>query len=146
MNDQHCQMTMSKLDDIPKKNVFKVPDGYFEKLPGIIQSRVTKEPAENNFIFWSRSFRLTASAALVLVVAGLFWLNHDGNQSSTENLLATVETSELISYLNEYEISTDELLEDFSFDSEDVSSIEASAYRFEIGDTDIEQLLDDIEQ
>ena len=32
---------MKKLEDIPKKEIFDVPDGYFEKLPGKIQARIS---------------------------------------------------------------------------------------------------------
>ena len=34
---------MKKLEEIPKKEVFKVPEGYFENLPGIIQARVAQQ-------------------------------------------------------------------------------------------------------
>ena len=33
---------MKKLEDIPKQNIFEVPDGYFDKLPSVIQARIAK--------------------------------------------------------------------------------------------------------
>ena len=42
---------MKKLEDIPKKQNFEVPEGYFEKLPGIIQSRVTQQHKEKSWGF-----------------------------------------------------------------------------------------------
>jgi hypothetical protein len=41
---------MKKLEDISKKNIFEVPDGYFEKLPGIIQARVAKPESTPWFV------------------------------------------------------------------------------------------------
>ena len=32
---------MKKLDEIPKKSIFEAPEGYFDRLPGIIQARVS---------------------------------------------------------------------------------------------------------
>ena len=31
-----------KLEDLPQKEIFDVPEGYFEKLPGTIQARIAE--------------------------------------------------------------------------------------------------------
>jgi len=137
---------MKKLDDIPKKNVFNVPDGYFEKLPTKIQSRINESQGAERTIFWMRTLRLATSVILVLLVAGIFWYNQQGNSSDALKLLSSVDTSELISYLSDSDLLTEELLEDFPLDEEDVNSIESSVYHYDIDDSDIDELLIDIDE
>lgn len=137
---------MKKLDDIPKKNIFNVPDGYFDKLPTKIQSRINESQGTERTIYWMRTLRLATSVILVLLVAGIFWYNQQGNSSDALKLLSSVDTSELISYLSDSDLLTEELLEDFPLDEEDVNSIESSVYHYDIDDSDIDELLIDIDE
>jgi hypothetical protein len=137
---------MKKLDDIPKKNVFDVPEGYFEKLPNVIQSRVAGEQNVSTRMSWTSGLRLAIPVLIILVIAGIFWFNKSVEGTSAESILASVQTTALISYLNETDISTDELLDDVALDSDDVSKIEESVYQFELNDEDLEELFNDIDR
>ena len=137
---------MKKLDDIPKKQNFEVPDGYFEKLPGIIQSRVTKQHKE---ISWGldRPFALRfALPAVILLAIGIFWFSRSPMDKSAENILASVQTEDLITYLSESDFTTDELLEDVQLNNEDALDIEESVYELQFTDSEFEEIFNEIEQ
>jgi hypothetical protein len=117
---------MKKLEDIPKNNIFEVPDGYFDKLPGIIQSRIAAEKS----IVESRPFFVVALQyaipIVVLAVAGIFILqNYESEPRDTESLLASVSNEELVSYLMYGDdASTEELLEGIDLNDIDINSLQ----------------------
>jgi hypothetical protein len=136
---------MKKLEDIPKKQIFEVPDGYFEKLPGIIQSRVATERREPSL--WSvRSFGLRyALPAVILIAAGIFWFTRPQSDLTTENILASIQTQDLVAYLGEADFTTEELIEDADLDTEDALQIEGAVYEFPLDDAALEEIIDDID-
>ena len=113
---------MKKLEDIPKSDIFKVPDGYFDALPSIIQARVTKKEKE-----WLPVFRLSLKYALPVVVVafGLFWFLNNGNgATTTEELLASISSDDLIEYIQDADISTEDLLESIDYTQINADSLE----------------------
>lgn len=135
---------MKKLEDIPKKEVFKVPDGYFDELPMIIQSRIAGQKTEKAFMpAFSYALRY-ALPVVILGVIGYFWLGPGSQPSSAESILATIETEDLVAYLNETDITTDELLEGVQLDANDVDQLEGEIYTNELNDEDFEEILDEI--
>lgn len=118
---------MKKLEDIPKNHPFKVPEGYFDKLPGIIQARV----AEQSEVKEAKPyFRLALQYALPVVVlaivAVIYFVPKNGQDVDT--MLASVSTEELVAYLEDSEITTEELLEEMTLDNESVEAIESEVY------------------
>lgn len=136
---------MKKLEDIPKKQIFEVPDRYFENLPGIIQSRVANSPKETMRpgVRYSLQFALPA---VILFVAGIFWFTQRKANTNAESILASVQTEDLVSYLNDADITTEELLDHVVLDAEAVSNIEESVYQFPLTGTELEELYNDIDQ
>ena len=104
-----------KLENLPRENMFKVPDGYFDELPGIIQERITQKPVSSNWweIYFTPANRwkvalVTAIVALVLVFSGVF--NSNNFEGSVEEILAEVSLEDLIEYVEYSDITTDEIL------------------------------------
>jgi len=120
---------MSKLEDIPKKHIFSVPEDYFEKLPFRIQSRIPESPPETRM---RPAFRYALQLALpaVLVAVVLFWYTRPSSDATT--ILATVGTDELIYYLQESGLTTEDLMEYVEFDHSDVEAIESEVYDLEL--------------
>ena len=136
---------MKKLEDIPKKQVFEVPDGYFEKLPGIIQSRVTKTSVQEH---WSPFYRYGlrfALPAVLLLAFGIFWYQHSQENNSAEGILASIQTEDLVAYLGESDLTTEELLDEVHLNDDDANQIEESVYEFQLEDSDIEEIFNEIE-
>ncbi|WP_424964179.1 hypothetical protein [Ekhidna sp.] len=115
-----------KLDDIDKKEVFKVPEGYFEGLPMRIQKRVDSEKPVTRQQFTPK-WGLALAASIALVVTFVFVLYNNG--PSPEDMLAEISQDELVAYLelmelDEYEIASafDEDME--IFDKEDANILD----------------------
>jgi hypothetical protein len=104
---------MKKLEDIPKKDLFKAPDGYFDKLPGIIQARVAKPESKP---MWVPVLKF-ALPVVALVTVGIFWFTNN-NPQTLESELAAIETEQLIAYLDNNEVTWDdtEMRSDWSAD------------------------------
>lgn len=118
---------MKKLEDIPKNHPFKVPEGYFDRLPGLIQARVSEKTSiweAKPIVRYALQYALPV---LVLAVASILYLVPDSSQDA-DSLLASVSTEELVTYLQESGITTDELLGELQFDNESVEAIEAEVY------------------
>jgi hypothetical protein len=113
-----------KLEDIPKKNVFKEPEGYFDELPGIIQSRIAKEEKKP---FDIPSFGLVLRYALPVLAVGfalfLIFRQSDPMSANPEELLASVDAEALSSYLIESDLTTEELLDYADLDNEDIEAL-----------------------
>ncbi|MEQ8364930.1 MAG: hypothetical protein RIF39_00875 [Cyclobacteriaceae bacterium] len=112
-----------KLEDIPKKNVFKEPEGYFDELPGIIQSRISKEETKPLGI---PSFELVLRYALPVLTVGfaLFLIFRQSDpMTNPEELLASVDTNALSNYLIESDLTTEELLDYAQLDYEDIDAL-----------------------
>ncbi len=126
---------MKKLEDIPKNHPFKVPDGYFDNLPGIIQSRV----AEKSEVLEAKPyFRYALQYALpvvVLAIVAVVYL-YPTNPQDVDPMLASVSTEELVAYLEQSEITTEELLDEMDLDSESVEAIESEVYFNDIENLD----------
>ena len=135
---------MKKLEDIPKKEVFKVPDGYFENLPNTIQSRVASKKGEKAFLPGFTMALRYALPIVVLGVVGYLWLGPKPEQQTTESILATIETQDLVAYLNETDLTTEELLESVELDASDVDELESEIYGEELSGPNLEEILDEI--
>ncbi len=135
---------MKKLENIPKKNIYEVPEGYFDKLPGIIQARVTNENPKKEFVFYWRTSLKYALPVVLIAVAGFFWFSQQAKPTDVDSILASIETEELVAYINASDISTDELLDSFAFDSEEISNIEDEAYGA-LYEEELDALLDEFD-
>lgn len=133
---------MKKLEDIPKKNIFEVPEGYFEKLPGIIQARVVKpEPVR----IWVTSLKY-ALPVLAIMAFGIFWFSGNSEKSFDEQL-ASIQTEQLIAYLNDADLQIDDLSETVGWNEFDLMELENKVYAtFEITDDDLDLLLDEFNE
>src|SRR5688500_1445901 len=130
-----------KLEDIPNKEIFKVPEGYFDGLPSKIQARIDAQKTghQENFVF---RFKLQyALPMLAFLASGIFWFSLYNQPIDAESLLVYVETEYLIAYLNESDIKTEDLLNHVEFNSLDLEEIETQVYELPLDDEfDIEEL------
>lgn len=120
---------MKNLENIPKKNIFEVPDGYFDKLPSSIQARLESDSPKREPKTYFRYALQYALPVVLVAVAAIFIFKP--KSASVEDLLATVSTEQLIAYLDEIDVNTlttDELIESFEFDAETIEAIEQEVY------------------
>ena len=133
---------MKKLEDIPKKDYFQVPEGYFDRLPGVIQSRVAEKETSRG---WNPTMRLGLQyslPALILFTAAVIYFRTP-EVLSAEELLASVDSESLVAYLGESDLNTDDLLEAVDLDADEVNAIqESSLDEIELDENDIDILSD----
>lgn len=122
---------MKKLEDIPKNNIFEVPDGYFDRLPSKIQARIEKSnPQFHSVSVFSFSLRYAVPVVLLGIATYLFWPKPDADH----DLLASVSSEQLVAYLNETDMSTEDLLEEAKLSEVEADSLNAvinSNYKIE---------------
>jgi len=136
-----------KLDNISKKEPFSVPDGYFDRLPTIIQTKAIESTNKKEAFKPIGLLRLAIPSLLILIVVGYFGYKYQNNtenkNSKIELMLAEVSTTEMVNYLDQTDLSSDDFLELVSFEGEQIDDF---SYELEsISDEELELLINDFE-
>jgi hypothetical protein len=140
---------MKKLENIPKKEVFTVPDGYFDTLRGKIQARISNEKTgyERGIIFRHKVQEMKlqyALPAVVLLSLSIYWFSNTSRATDAESLLASVQTEDLMAYLSESELTTEDILETVAFSTADLEQIESEVYELNLDALQLEDTLNDL--
>ena len=110
-----------KLEDIKKKNIYTVPDKYFDQLPTRIQARVNeKKPVFKLSFNWNITLKVAVPAFAVVLLLFYFGINENYNNQSASEILAQVSTEDLVAYLETTDITTDEIIEEIDFSNIDI--------------------------
>jgi hypothetical protein len=96
-----------KLDDLPKRNIYQVPDRYFDQLPGRVMARVREKESANNPVtmltFWRQPLWQGALAGLALVLTFIFIYTFSFDPplptAPSDVLLSEVTEKEALEYL-----------------------------------------------
>ena len=112
------------LDQISKKNFQQVPEGYFDQLPSMIQTKIDEESKVKTPVFtvgfnWQTA-SIAAAVVLILVFSGVF--NTVDSSRSVEDILAEVSVDDIIDYLDYSEISTIEIVAELDIDEADIDA------------------------
>lgn len=100
-----------RLEDLKRKVPFEVPEGYFDKLPSIVMSRLPATPQPQPLISWSWQRSLGLAGALSLIVA-LVWFTFPQQQGPLgSERLSQVSDDAILEYLAEENISYYDLSE-----------------------------------
>ena len=136
------------IESLERKNIHQVPDGYFDGLPLKIQSRINEEKEISSSVLVSR-MQLTwaMTAAVVIFLIGWFIYPQSNEVYTTDQLLAGIESEDLIEYLYEEDISTDEIIasinEEYLID--ELSTIETDMVDSELSDEDLESIYSELD-
>lgn len=129
---------MEKLEDIPKNNPFSAPEGYFDKLPGVIQARMAEGSAQKQARpFFRYALRLAIPALAMVVIAILYFT--PSKNSDYNYLLASVDANQLTAYLTETDMTVEELLDVTELNEASIEALETEIY---FNDIDVESLRD----
>lgn len=135
---------MKRLEDIPKKTIYEVPDGYFDRLPAAIQARVAQKPNASALVT-GRYVLKYALPLVALIAVSVVFLSGPSNQSA-EEILAGIDSEQLVAYLEETDINADDLMTELDLDPEEVIAIEEGAFdEINLDDSDMESLTDEFE-
>jgi len=134
---------MKKLEDLPRKNIFEAPDGYFDQLPGIIQSRIAQKEKNKSQLSWGFALKY-AFPVLLLTGIGIFWFNNN-KLGNAEAELATVNPDQLTLFLNDTDLSTEELIETIPWNNTDLEDLEDEVYAdLEVTGGEMDKVLDEL--
>ena len=112
-----------KLEDINKDNIFKVPDNYFENFPERLQNKIDETKQQKKVpVIRLRSIINMAAAAVILIFAIYGITRVNDKSASVDQILSEISSEELVNYLVESDMSTDEFLE--SLDMSVIASTE----------------------
>jgi hypothetical protein len=126
--DHKDNKKLLKLDNIPRENIHKTPEGYFDELPGIIQARVTQKSSRSTFwqtllvpaTGWKVALA-TAVLALILVFSIVFESNKVSG--TVDEILAEVSLEDLIEYVEYSDITTDDILAELDMSEYELDDI-----------------------
>ncbi len=135
---------MKKLEDIPKKNIYTVPEGYFDHLPGIIQSRIAAEKGSVARPLYLQLALRYALPVLVLATILFFVFRNNSLKGNPDELLASVSAHELASYLIESGFTTEELMENIAWSDLDIDLSDADIAYPEFDDEALEEFSDEL--
>ena len=132
---------MKKLEEIGKKQIYEVPEGYFDKLPLRIQERVAKNPPGFSWL-GSPALRLSVPVLAIIMVAFL-WYN-PFSKINVEEELESIDETELMAFLQDSDFNSEELEAAFLLNSEDVDALEENVIStFDSSEDLINDLLED---
>lgn len=136
------------IESIERKNIHQVPDGYFDDLPLKIQSRITQREASTPSVFVF-IMRLAGGLTAAAVIFVLGWYNFptQNNSLSADEILASIQSEDLIEYLYEENISTEDILasvdEDFLID--EVDYLETEIMSKSLSDEELESIYSEMD-
>ena len=127
---------MKKLDEIPKKNIFEVPDGYFDRLPMKILAHLETPARRPSISGWNLAIRY-ALPSVIAVFALVYFLRPKSHEP--EELLAGIASELLIAYLHDSDINESDLLEAANFDEADADSLSVQLNTILLGDSEVNE-------
>lgn len=100
-----------KLDNLPKKQIYSVPDDYFTELPTIIQSKAIQSNKNHAPVLsWSNALRYALPVFALAMMLAYFGTRINNDDIDIQALLDDVPTEALVDYISESDITTEELL------------------------------------
>ena len=110
-------MKKFKLEDIEKKHGLKAPpERYFDELPGIIQAQTAHKTLQKRQYAWSGALRYALPSVLALLVVVLVIRSIDQDVLDPESMIADVAIEDVMAYLEETDITTEELIASVDWD------------------------------
>ncbi len=134
-----------QIDDLKKKNIFKVPEGYFDDLPMRIQSRIEKPKSIWEYSTLSFSLKY-ALPAIAIVLIAYFGFLRDPSIPRYKALLDEISTEEIVDYLAYSDITTDEMLDNFDLEIMSMEITDPDDIFFEDDNIDDQDLIDIYEE
>jgi hypothetical protein len=99
------------LENIPKKNIFNVPENYFNDLPMRIQAQTSGQTIVVPLISWSKKRTWGSIAACMAIgILGYFTLIPQQNSLGNESLTG-VQNQEIVNYLIQENINQTDVAE-----------------------------------
>lgn len=101
------------LENLPRENIFKVPENYFENLSSRIQAETSEQVKVIPIISWSKQRTWASIAACsAIIILGYFTLMPKQNSLGNE-ALSGVQNHEIVNYLIQQNLNQGDVAEQF---------------------------------
>ncbi|RYU94859.1 hypothetical protein [Emticicia agri] len=98
-NTEESIRAQVRVESIERKNIFEVPDGYFDELTGRILSKTQQETKVIQVNWWQKGRTMWAAAASIVLLIGLGFAVPQFSQSDSEAAFESLSKEEINSYL-----------------------------------------------
>jgi hypothetical protein len=99
------------LEDIEKKQVFTVPDQYFENLPANIRRRMNTKQEKQLYALSGNRYSISILALCLVLLTGWYAWFKVSQPGDPYQIISSVADTEIIDYLQLYELSQYEVIE-----------------------------------
>ena len=107
---------MKKIEQIPKKEVFETPEGYFEELPAQIRRKIV---ANQTYVWYGKPQLKVALVSLVVILGIIFTVDRfSESKFQVQQELSKISDERLINYLESADISLVDITEEISIDED----------------------------
>lgn len=135
---------MKKLEDLPKKVDFKVPDRYFDELPLRIQNRIAAGKT-HRLQFTPRFAVRYALPLLALLTIGIIWYDRS-NDPTLITELEKIDEVQLSFFIEDPDLTSEELTENVTWSTADLDALEEQIYDvLDASGEDLEVIIDELE-
>jgi len=101
---------VTKFEQIEKKNIFSTPEGYFDRLPAQIQSRIKEKESIVSWPVFIGSLKYAIPAVLI-IMGVIIWQNQSADiLIDPDQLVAEVSDNDILDYLEQNEVTTEEFV------------------------------------
>ena len=94
-----------KLNELPRHNIYQVPENYFERLPLRVMERTAAATAPETSqltLLWQSVRMVIAPFVLLLVFLGVYYLNMPAAPEQHTIGIASLQDDEIVDYLSTY--------------------------------------------
>lgn len=101
------------LENLPRENIFKVPEDYFENLSSRIQTETSTQTKIIPMISWSKQRTWTSIAACLIIITLSYFTLMPKQDSLGNETLSGVQNHEIITYLIQENLNQGDVAEHF---------------------------------
>lgn len=134
--------TPISLESVKKENIHQVPDQYFEELPLKIQTKINEQKGTSPVFAGRMQLAWMMTAAMIIFIIGWLFYPLGNDRLTADQILADIQSEDLIEYLYEENISTEDILasidQDFLLDEMD--AIEAEMIDENLSEEELESI------
>ena len=99
-----------RLEDLPKKDAFRAPDGYFDSLSSRLNDRIERSDVQSRVRILSIWKPLAIAASLIGILCVVWFGYRSAESSNAETLLTQVSIEDLQTYLGADDVEIEDVV------------------------------------
>ncbi|MEO9802129.1 MAG: hypothetical protein ABJF04_02725 [Reichenbachiella sp.] len=130
------------IEAIKKESIHQVPEQYFEELPLKIQTKINEQKDTAPVFVGRMQLAWIMTAAMSIFIIGWLFYPTGTDELTPDQILASIQSEDLIEYLYEENISTEDILAsiDEGFLLDEMGALESEMIDDELSDEELESI------